>query len=202
MSKYMANRKITHKGEDKRARILAKALKLFNRDGIDEVGVRDIAKALDMRPGHLTYYFPDKESLVIALGRELADLQDIVVPGEDVTSIEEFLGRFAQAMRQHVRYRALVLHLAPLLSRMPGLSAHYKVRQQRRQDMLREAFRALVRAAQLRPMTTDDEDHLIAICSLIARGWVPETLASGHKLEERIPHYIAMLRRTIHGFRS
>ena len=202
MSKYMANRKITRKGEDKRARILAKALKLFNRDGIGEVGVRDIAKALDMRPGHLTYYFPDKESLVMALGREMATLQDAVVPDGSVAGVEDFLDRFAQAMGHHVRYRSLVLNVAPLLVRMPKARADYKVRQQRRQDMLRAAFRALVKAGALRAMTTDEEDHLISICSLIARGWVPETLASGHKLEERIPHYIAMLRRTIEGFRS
>ena len=43
---------------------------------LEHVAVRDIARALNMRPGHITYYFADKETLVLELTAELRALND------------------------------------------------------------------------------------------------------------------------------
>ncbi|MBK6341656.1 MAG: TetR/AcrR family transcriptional regulator [Flavobacteriales bacterium] len=193
----MAKRRITVKGEDKRERILAKALQLFNKHGVEHVAVRDIARALGMRPGHITYYFPDKESLVIELSRSLHALNDAVVPDGTVRSLDEFFDRLQQVLRNHIAYRSLLLSMARLLSQLPRVKAQYRTTQEKRLDDLRASFRSMVAAGELRELTDEEEDHLISCCSLVARGWIPETLASGHDLDERIPHYIDMVRRII-----
>ncbi len=193
----MAKRRITIKGEDNRARILAKALQLFNKHGVEHVAVRDIARALGMRPGHITYYFPDKESLVIELSRSLHALNDAVVPDGTVRSLDEFFDRLQQVLRNHIAYRSLLLSMARLLSQLPRVKAQYRTTQEKRVDDLRASFRSMVAAGELRELTDEEEDHLISCCSLVARGWIPETLASGHDLDERIPHYIDMVRRII-----
>ena len=193
----MAKRRITIKGEDNRARILAKALQLFNKHGVEHVAVRDIARALGMRPGHITYYFPDKESLVIELSRSLHALNDAVVPDGTVRSLDEFFDRLQQVLRNHIAYRSLLLSMARLLSQLPRVKAQYRTTQEKRLDDLRASFRSMVAAGELRELTDEEEDHLISCCSLVARGWIPETLASGHDLDERIPHYIDMVRRII-----
>ena len=193
----MAKRRITVKGEDKRERILAKALQLFNKHGVEHVAVRDIARALGMRPGHITYYFPDKESLVIELSRSLHALNDAVVPDGTVRSLDEFFDRLQQVLRNHIAYRSLLLSMARLLSQLPRVKAQYRTTQEKRVDDLRASFRSMVAAGELRELTDEEEDHLISCCSLVARGWIPETLASGHDLDERIPHYIDMVRRII-----
>jgi AcrR family transcriptional regulator len=196
----MAKRRITVKGEDQRARILAKALQLFNKHGVEHVAVRDIARALDMRPGHITYYFLDKETLVLELGIGLRALNDAVVPDGSVRSLEEFFARFEQVLRNHIAYRSLLLSMARLLSNLPKVKAQYRATQEKRQADLRACFRALVAAGELRSLSTADEDYLISCCSLVSRGWIPETLAAGHDLEGRIPHYLSILRRIIDGF--
>ncbi len=193
----MAKRRITIKGEDNRERILAKALQLFNKHGVEHVAVRDIARALGMRPGHITYYFPDKESLVIELSRSLHALNDAVVPDGTVRSLDEFFDRLQQVLRNHIAYRSLLLSMARLLSQLPRVKAQYRTTQEKRVDDLRASFRSMVAAGELRELTDEEEDHLISCCSLVARGWIPETLASGHDLDERIPHYIDMVRRII-----
>ena len=65
MSKYMAKRKISVKGEDKRARILGKALQLFNKQGVEQVAVWDIARAPGVRRWDSTSCFRDQGSSVL-----------------------------------------------------------------------------------------------------------------------------------------
>lgn len=50
--------------------ILKAALELFNKKGIDEVRTRDIAKEIQISLGNLTYYFPSKNDIVLALVQE------------------------------------------------------------------------------------------------------------------------------------
>ena len=45
-------------------RIVTKALEMFNQSGVEYVGMRELAAALDMRVGNVTYYFPTKDDLV------------------------------------------------------------------------------------------------------------------------------------------
>lgn len=52
--------------------ILKVALRLFNEKGIDSVTTRDIAKELKISLGNLTYYFPTKMDIVLALAQQLA----------------------------------------------------------------------------------------------------------------------------------
>ncbi|MBK6626583.1 MAG: TetR/AcrR family transcriptional regulator [Flavobacteriales bacterium] len=198
----MAKRRITVKGEDKRERILAKALQLFNKHGVEHVAVRDIARALGMRPGHITYYFPDKESLVLELGLGLRALNDGVVPDGSVTSLEDFFERFERILRNHIAYRSLLLSMARLLSQLPKVKAQYRATQEKRQAALRACFRSLVAAGELRALSIAEEDYLISCCSLVSRGWIPETLAAGHDLEERVPHYNALVRKLIEPFEA
>jgi len=200
MSKYMTKRRITVKGEDKRARILAKALHLFNKHGVEHVAVRDIARALNMRPGHITYYFPDKESLVLELSRSLRSLNDAAVPDGSIRSLADFHDRFEQILRNHIAYRSLLLSVARLLLQLPKVKAQYRATQEKRQADLRACFRTLVTAGDLRSLNSAEEDYLISCYSLISRGWIPETLAAGHDLEERIPHYKSLLRKVIEPY--
>ncbi len=47
--------------------IKSAGLKLFNTQGVMQVTLRDVAKALNKSYGNITYHFPKKEDLIIAL---------------------------------------------------------------------------------------------------------------------------------------
>ena len=51
----------------KNEEILEAALKLFNKHGIDPVKTRDIAKAVGISLGNMTYYFPSKNDIIYSL---------------------------------------------------------------------------------------------------------------------------------------
>ncbi len=56
----------TTKGEDTRRRILEAALDLFQERGFAETTIRDIARKAGVATGAAYYYFPSKESIVLA----------------------------------------------------------------------------------------------------------------------------------------
>jgi AcrR family transcriptional regulator len=51
-------------------RILEHARRAFDERGVGAVGIREIARDLDLSPGNVSYHFPTKESLVAALVEE------------------------------------------------------------------------------------------------------------------------------------
>src|SRR5687767_7377045 len=63
----------------KKEEVLAAALRLFNNHGLDGVTTRDIAKEVKMGLGNLTYYYPSKGDIVLALTREVAKAIDIAL---------------------------------------------------------------------------------------------------------------------------
>ncbi len=54
-------------------RIKAVACELFNQHGLSEVTLRDVAQAMNRAYGNITYHFPNKEAVVIALYRDMAE---------------------------------------------------------------------------------------------------------------------------------
>lgn len=192
---------ITVKGEAKRDRILAKALLLFNRHGVELVGVREIARALGMRPGHITYYFPDKDALVLELTAQLRALNDAVHIDGSIRSVDTLLERFERIMRNHIAYQGLLLSMARMQTALPRVRAQYRALQAQRLEGLHACFRSLVEAGELRPLTAEGSDFLVSTFSLISRGWIPESLAAGYRLEERVPHYLQLFAQLLRPYR-
>jgi AcrR family transcriptional regulator len=51
-------------------RILDHARRAFNERGVGAVAIRDLARELDLSPGNVSYHFPTKEALIVALVEE------------------------------------------------------------------------------------------------------------------------------------
>ena len=58
--------RVTKKRDATRERLLARALALFQKKGVEGTTMRDIAKAAKLSLGAAYYYFPSKEALVFA----------------------------------------------------------------------------------------------------------------------------------------
>ena len=58
------------KFDKRREKLLVIAARCFNEQGYDAASMRDIAKAMEILPGTIYYYFPSKESLLVAVHQE------------------------------------------------------------------------------------------------------------------------------------
>lgn len=109
-----------------RERILAAALDLFGRRGVDAVSLDEIAVAVGVRKQTVLYWFASKEELVDAvleaMAGELAVVIDAAVRAAPQDPLERIDAVVRAAFRLAVR-RPAVLGLVRELSRLPGPQA-------------------------------------------------------------------------------
>jgi AcrR family transcriptional regulator len=58
------------KFDKRRDKLLVIAARCFNEEGYDAASMRDIAREMEILPGTIYYYFPSKESLLVAVHQE------------------------------------------------------------------------------------------------------------------------------------
>jgi AcrR family transcriptional regulator len=58
------------KFDKRRDKLLVTAARCFNEQGYDAASMRDIAREMEILPGTIYYYFPSKESLLVAVHQE------------------------------------------------------------------------------------------------------------------------------------
>ena len=109
-----------------RERILAAALDLFGRRGVDAVSLDEIAVAVGVRKQTVLYWFASKEELVDAvleaMAGELAVVIDAAVRAAPQDPLERIDAVVRAVFRLAVR-RPAVLGLVRELSRLPGPQA-------------------------------------------------------------------------------
>lgn len=115
--------------EQRRQRILDKAIELFAQKGYTETKIGDIAKAADMSIGLMFHYFESKEKLFEELVRYGAQAAN-TTPGEMnfETPLDYFEG-FLKAMFQYAKEQPRVMYLFMIMgqiSRGSGIPPHIK----------------------------------------------------------------------------
>lgn len=180
-----------------KARILEVSLRLFNSEGLNQVGVRQIAKALGMSPGNLSYHFPRKEDLIFELIGQLSALNDQAY--RDYFAGEPSLSRYLRTMQvvfnNQYNYRGLVLAGQRDVQNYLALVGYdYRNTELKRLQTLREILQNLIHNRQLDQERTD-LDFLINFLSLFARFWIQESLLSQRFTDARttIHHYLKLL---------
>lgn len=178
-------------------RIVDRALELFNEHGTIAIGMRELARDLQLSPGNLTYHFARKEDLLIAIADRLSaansqTLQEL----EQSANLGQFLEALRRIFNNHYRFRCLMLNLVYLLDTFPTLAAGYRENQLRRTAAFERillrlqaggALRADVDAMRLR--------RLAGYCTLIGRFWLSEYWidAREQSLDQAIVHYLGLL---------
>lgn len=177
--------------------ILARALEMFNEQGIQSVGVREIARDLNLSPGNVTYHYAKKEDLVLAIARELSDLNSQTIQiSRQPQDLVQFLEMFRALFENQYRYRCLVLSVVHVMEHYSAVAEHHKRTQTVRTGSFRDTLCHLRDAGSIRGNVEDQElDRMAAHCSLVGRFWLSEYWLSDRSrpLEDAIRHYQSLL---------
>ncbi len=150
-----------------REKILCAALALFNRDGLDNVSLRDIAAEAGIRQGNLTYHFKKRDDVVHALYRRLVEEieREIValstIGGEHRAHPRHFLALNAAIYRAFDAYRFLMVDFAQIMRCHPRIAEEHAELTRRRRLQLRHAFCSLVEDGYMRPEQHAREHDLV-----------------------------------------
>lgn len=177
-------------------RIVEKALEMFNTAGIEYVGMRELATALDMRIGNLTYYFPTKDHLVEKLAIELGEENSRTIFAKEDISIDEFFEMLRQVFCNHAKYRCLMLSFVHIMQNNPLVANRYARTQENRNAIWTANVNAMMGGGWIRA-TPEEADFLVSSLALIARFWISEAVVSFRKEppDEQIQHYLQMTAR-------
>lgn len=157
-------------GKDTRQKILDSARGLFNVHGYNGVSVQDIADAVGISKGNLTYYFSKKEEIMEGLLAENppSDLPDKL---RTLNDMDEVFLHMQQAVGQHscyFLYHAQLSQLSPKIAEIQNYS-YRTIR-----NLFKEAFCGFYEEGLLRRELFDGEyDHMIDALHMAAAYWGP-----------------------------
>jgi len=112
MFKTTVASKVSHKAEVTERKILDAALEMFRTKGFDETTVRDIAAAAEVATGAAYYYYPSKDSIVLAFYQQsCAEMQPRIedVLAKTSKSLEDRLQALINVKLEYFRpYRGVL----------------------------------------------------------------------------------------------
>lgn len=167
------------------ARIIKRAVDLFNDHGLKAVSVNRIADALGMSRGNLHYHFPTKDALIEAIfDRLAADLAEGGAQDAQATTRAHMRVMFDRYMTTIWDYRFLYRELTSLLRRNPRLRRRYADMRARRLADLTRYFESLIRAGELpAPQPPATVEKLVTVSWLICDNWLTFVETGGWEMD-------------------
>ncbi|HLT94182.1 MAG TPA: TetR/AcrR family transcriptional regulator [Membranihabitans sp.] len=169
-----------------RESILEEALDLFNSGGYLHVSVRDIAAAVDISPGNLSYHFPKKDDILRALleNFSIESTKCYEKYHSEVPILFNVLKLLKNVFHVQYRYRGVYIgnqYVQQLLEEDNRFNYEDIVKQ--RLGAFSKIFCGLADNRQL-ILKKGDLDFLLAEISLFGRFWISESLLSDKNREE------------------
>lgn len=131
-------------------RILEHARRAFNERGVAAVGIREIARQLELSPGNVSYHFPTKEALVVALIEEehAANNALVAMPVEtlDFAGVDRIIRTI---MLRDLENRWLMRDCVGLLTTLPSLRSRHQEMQRVREARVESIISRLIDAGLL-----------------------------------------------------
>lgn len=156
--------------------ILQLALTQFNEKGYAEVGVRELARLLEISPGNLSYHFRKKEDILMALLEQFSAQNSSYYAryqNEPPTNAR-FLQLMNQIFSSQYDYRGVYIGNQSIQAELQRRKQFdYQAVAARRVATFRQIFQKLRAAGQL-SVTEEDIDFLIAYITLFGRFWITE----------------------------
>lgn len=178
----------------RRDEIILTALDMFNESGLNNVGVREIARRMDISVGNLSYHFPKKEDIVVGIleGLRNRNTKIFEVFFSEQPTLGKYLFLMQNVFRNQYDFRGIVTAPLEIKKIYEGLFDYDSV-EKRRKDTHRKILEKLTEADELK-LNEKGIEFLVAFVSLFARFWVLEAFVSypGLGKEEVINHYLGI----------
>jgi AcrR family transcriptional regulator len=182
---------------NKREEILTAALHLFNDLGIEKVTTRDIAKEINISLGNLTYYFPSKNDIILALCREFIDKVDEALanakPEKNIllTYYKQveiiFITQLKFSFIMNKRY-------GEIIDSLPSIQKYYQEVLKGRFDFFKQVNEQMVKEKLAKPTLVEEVNAHSYMINILALYWHQEILIYLPKLKdkEKISHALAI----------
>ena len=175
-------------------KILEEALRQFNNIGSERVSIRNIAGALDISPGNLTYYYKNTDALVHQLYLNLVEdlnAQIHVLRQQGEPDFAWLVEQTEATFRVMYKYKFLLLDFPAIARRIEPLRTHFRQLMESRKVEFRMLMLYWVEKGLLRAEWAPGlYDNLILQSMVLANSWIGDSeLHFDGDPEQIIPYY-------------
>lgn len=140
------------KGAKSKGELLEQARVLLNEEGLG-ITLADLASKMNMTQGKITYHFPTKDHLFVALAQRYEDMQmtrrNGVLP--DDFGLHIFYLSAADAMDIQYNYRCVIRYIATSVKTQRTLFEHSSGFYKKNKEIISRVFKTLVEVKSLKP---------------------------------------------------
>lgn len=182
-------------------KILHEALSQFNERGLHQVGVREIARALNISPGNMSYHFPKKEDLLLEILKTYGSKNTAYRTEytEDQPSLTRFINLFRKLFENQFEHRGIFAELVEV-NRILSTEIGYDYSEG--QETRIAEFESIVLGLQEEKLLVDGESnrkHFVAFLTLFGRFWISEAFLSDRPMDKDdvVNHYLNILKQQL-----
>ncbi len=179
-----------------REKIVEAAQDLFNQYGIARVSIRSICEALQISVGNFTYYFPNKDKVIIELyGRMISTLEEIPrqlnIERENIMFLLEL---HLQKFRVQNDYRFFFLNTFELLTSYPEIKKVHNRHQAKERKMIGELFLLYKkRGVLISAVEQSFFEQLINVAQMVNTFWIVDAEVHYKGSErQKLHHYLLL----------
>jgi AcrR family transcriptional regulator len=183
--------------------VLIKALDLFNEKGYAHVGMRELARALDISPGNLTYYFKKKEDVLAALLDQFASRNSQTIESylQQEPSNANFLRLMRSIFENQFMYRGVYVgnQFFPVVVEKKIFD--YQSVVTKRKAVYKEILTSLGNTGHLQ-VDEKDISFLLSFITFFGRFWITEATLfdKSPNRDEVVEHYLFLFARQLSLF--
>lgn len=143
-------------------KIVAEAIRMYNKSGVQNVTSRHIAAELGISHGNLDYHYPTKEDLLLAIYKkmrsEMSEWYELKLDGQN--SFEVFRQLMDHLDEFQVKYRFFNLDVLEISRSFPEVAALIQETLEMRKTQMSEFFNAFMEEGLI---TDNPVDHYITL---------------------------------------
>lgn len=174
-------------------KILNTALLLFNKEGIEDITVRDIAKAIGISHGNLCYHYPNKEVIIETLYQQLVDElnKELDKVQRDVISIELIYNVLITTYKTLYKYKFLMIDFVAIMRKIPSIRKHFRGLMKNREMQFASMFEKLKTLKLLKEeLFPGQYSNLIRQQMILGDFWIANSeILNDIKEDEKIKYY-------------
>jgi len=175
--------------------IVTKALEMYNTYGVEYVGVRELAKELNIKGGNITYYFPTKNDLLREISNRLIASNGEILDAPKAPGLYGFLDMNRSMYFNQYKYRAYFISLPLWLQQDAAFAESYRELQAVRRKSFIDELKTLVSDDYLLPLSETDMSPMLEALGATGRLWICEATIDGLIGNEKqaVHHYLKRL---------
>ncbi|MBI5839056.1 MAG: TetR/AcrR family transcriptional regulator [Chloroflexi bacterium] len=169
-----------------RARILQKAVELFNESGTTSVSMNALAESLEISAGNLQYHYKSRDEIIRAILEEMfVEFDAIYVFAEEEPFTLDTLRRIMRVNFDLVwKHRFFYREFAALLRSDPILARRFREIQEKRLTDQENVFKRVAGSGGVRSVLSPEElRNVVLIGWVLVHSWLSYAESTGQKID-------------------